>query len=148
MGCCPSKAALKTSYDIDQAIKREAALLERTHRLLLLGAGNSGKSTFIKQILLIYTKGFSKKRLTEYGNAIRRNIFQGLTELYERSYMAVCPPITNQDFQILADLASSWNEGATSNQEWIKKFNGIWNNPIVQQAWEHKDKCLIEINVK
>lgn len=43
-------------------------------KLLLLGAGESGKSTFFKQVKILYEDGYSKEALLNYKNAIYANV--------------------------------------------------------------------------
>lgn len=47
-------------------------------KLLLLGAGESGKSTFLKQMRIIHGYFFSPEELTEYRHTIYRNVIQGM----------------------------------------------------------------------
>ena len=50
---------------------------EKNHfKILLLGAGESGKSTVVKQVKLIYKGNVSKKEIEEYRTAIRRNCIE------------------------------------------------------------------------
>lgn len=53
MGCIESreeKAAIARSKVIDKTLKADGAAASRQAKLLLLGAGESGKSTFVKQM--------------------------------------------------------------------------------------------------
>ncbi|PGG97374.1 hypothetical protein AJ80_09714 [Polytolypa hystricis UAMH7299] len=65
MGCTSSKAvspedriAVKHTAHIDKMIRMDKKLDERTVKILLLGAGESGKSTIIKQMRIIHAGGF------------------------------------------------------------------------------------------
>ena len=51
---------------ITQELKLEKLKYERTHRLLLLGAGESGKSTIVKQMELAFLNGFSDEYRVEF----------------------------------------------------------------------------------
>lgn len=46
-------------------------------KILLLGAGESGKSTFLKQMRLIHGIGFNHDLLLQYQHVIYSNIVQG-----------------------------------------------------------------------
>lgn len=52
-------------------------------KLLLLGTGESGKSTFIKQMRIIYDKGFSEYERREFGTSILRNIIHSMKTMVE-----------------------------------------------------------------
>jgi GTPase SAR1 family protein len=47
-------------------------------RLLLLGTGDSGKSTFVKQMKVSYKNGFSHTELVYYQNVVRTNCIQAM----------------------------------------------------------------------
>lgn len=45
-----------------------------THRLLLLGAGESGKSTIVKQMRILHVNGFSETEKKQKIEDIKKNI--------------------------------------------------------------------------
>ncbi|CDQ71368.1 unnamed protein product [Oncorhynchus mykiss] len=53
------KAEIKRSRNIDKSLKAEKREYKQTHRLLLLGAGESGKSTIVKQMRILHVNGFN-----------------------------------------------------------------------------------------
>jgi hypothetical protein len=48
--------------------------LQATHRLLLLGAGESGKSTIVKQMRILHVNGFSEREKKQKIEDIKKNI--------------------------------------------------------------------------
>eukprot|EP00732_Lithocolla_globosa_P005834 Lithocolla_globosa_v1_NODE_6329_length_1103_cov_7.305344.p1 type:complete len:345 gc:universal NODE_6329_length_1103_cov_7.305344:1041-7(-) len=66
MPCCgESDEAKGVSKDIDKDLKNDKEKAKRTYKILLLGAGECGKSTIMKQLHLIYReKGLEKNRET------------------------------------------------------------------------------------
>lgn len=55
----------------------------RTHKLLLLGAGESGKSTIMKQVKILYLGGFNAEERKMFKQAIERNVIQNMQGLIE-----------------------------------------------------------------
>ena len=55
------------------------------HRILLLGCGEAGKSTFIKQMRIIHSGGFTEKEKLEIKMCIANNILSAVQTLLENS---------------------------------------------------------------
>lgn len=64
------------SADIDRRILKETKAEQHIHKLLLLGAGESGKSTIFKQIKLLFQTGFDEAELRGYISVIHANVYQ------------------------------------------------------------------------
>ncbi|KAI6658400.1 guanine nucleotide-binding protein (G protein), subunit alpha [Oopsacas minuta] len=60
------RQARQKSTDIDKQIKKDERIFSNTIKILLLGAGESGKSTLVKQMKIIHGDGFPTKELEEY----------------------------------------------------------------------------------
>ncbi|KAI8607061.1 guanine nucleotide binding protein, alpha subunit, partial [Chytriomyces sp. MP71] len=79
MGCASSAEALAQSTRskrIDSILRKEkeSEESERPIKILLLGGRETGKSTILKQMKLIYNVQFTPAELIEFKNAIRSNI--------------------------------------------------------------------------
>jgi len=73
----PEEQAQKTrNNEIDKMIVIDRKVDEKIVKLLLLGSGESGKSTFIKQLKIIKGSGFDEKDRTEAVSVIRSNLLQ------------------------------------------------------------------------
>ncbi|KAK2755330.1 g protein alpha subunit [Colletotrichum kahawae] len=64
------------SRDLDRLIRQDEKKMSKEVKLLLLGAGESGKSTVLKQMKLIYAQGFSKNEKLEWKPVVFNNIVQ------------------------------------------------------------------------
>lgn len=85
--CCNGdperKRANDISKQIDEQIKREKIQFRRIVKILLLGAGESGKSTFLKQMRIIHGEDFDTKTLIEFRDTIYSNIVKGMRVLID-----------------------------------------------------------------
>jgi len=70
------------SKEIDKLIDKDKHLLRRQVKLLLLGAGESGKSTFLKQMRIIHGIHFEPELVIEYQHIIYQNILRGNNYYY------------------------------------------------------------------
>lgn len=81
MGCLVSKeekTANERSRQIDNDLKREAYNEARSVKILLLGAGESGKSTFIKQMKFLYLRGYNREECETFKSVVHNNAIQSL----------------------------------------------------------------------
>lgn len=85
MGNKPTKvedtAERAKSKDIEKDLAKEKRLLEKELKLLILGAGESGKSTFLKQIKMIYGQGFTAADIINYKDLIFTNVIKTLQDI-------------------------------------------------------------------
>ena len=79
--CCSGKssAARRLSDRIDKELLASAK--ETVVKLLLLGAGDSGKSTFVKQMKIIHGDGYSTDELNSFKGIIHNNLFASTVEV-------------------------------------------------------------------
>uniref|UniRef100_A0A3B3IGK2 GNAS complex locus n=1 Tax=Oryzias latipes TaxID=8090 RepID=A0A3B3IGK2_ORYLA len=59
------KAKRETNKKIEKQLQKERQAYKATHRLLLLGAGESGKSTIVKQMRILHVDGFNLYKTTK-----------------------------------------------------------------------------------
>lgn len=72
------KRAKLHSSKIEQEICEEAKAEKNVVKILMLGAAESGKSTVIKQIKIIYSRGFSKQELISFKPAVLDNLLTSM----------------------------------------------------------------------
>ena len=77
------KIARNRSKSIDKQLKHEKLQFRRTVKILLLGSGESGKSTFLKQMKIIHGKDFSREELENHKPIIYGNIVKGMKVLID-----------------------------------------------------------------
>ncbi|KAJ8046709.1 Guanine nucleotide-binding protein G(i) subunit alpha [Holothuria leucospilota] len=81
MGCATSaedKAAAERSRMIDRNLKNDGEMAARVVKLLLLGAGESGKSTIVKQMKIIHEEGYSEEDCKQYKPVVYSNTIQSM----------------------------------------------------------------------
>lgn len=75
------KLALKESKAIDTNLGQAGKVEEAIVKVLLLGTGESGKSTIFKQMQIIYEKGFTNTEVSTYKYVLRRNLVESMQSL-------------------------------------------------------------------
>lgn len=87
MGCALSRDYGGTreenlaSRKIDEALRRDKRDVEMEVKLLLLGAGESGKSTFSKQMKIIHLKGFNEEEKHFFKEVIFSNLIMAMRSI-------------------------------------------------------------------
>ncbi|KIY01964.1 uncharacterized protein Z520_02102 [Fonsecaea multimorphosa CBS 102226] len=89
MGCTGSKIdprekeAAQQNAKIERQLRLDRRLESRTVKILLLGAGESGKSTIIKQMRIIHSSGFQDDERVQVKAVIFSNVVVAFRVLYE-----------------------------------------------------------------
>lgn len=86
MGCCQSTEAQEDkarNEEIENQIKRDKLNLRNEVKMLLLGAGESGKSTILKQMKLIHDDGYSLDEREAFKEIIFSNTVQSMRVILE-----------------------------------------------------------------
>ncbi|ROK23408.1 Guanine nucleotide-binding protein G(q) subunit alpha [Anabarilius grahami] len=81
MACCLSeeaKEARRINDEIERQLRRDKRDARRELKLLLLGTGESGKSTFIKQMRIIHGSGYSEEDRRSFTKLVYQNIFTSM----------------------------------------------------------------------
>jgi len=87
MGNCAGSpktmAESKHDKEITKYLKDEKKKLDEEVKLLLLGAGESGKSTIAKQMKILHLEGFSKEERATYKSIIYNNVLSSMKALVQ-----------------------------------------------------------------
>jgi len=142
MHCCagPTTEQDKTNKEISDQLKKDRKKFEDEVRLLLLGAGESGKSTVAKQMKIIHMNGFSESERKEYIAAIHVNIWESCQNLAKACKEIKGLGIKNSSNKNFAEssLTKPFSGTIPTNQrEAIKSF---WNDEGVQEAYARRNE--------
>ena len=88
--CCgPNKEdpASENSHFIDYQLDKERKVYRVTHRLLLLGAAESGKSTIVKQMQIINMDGFRETQRRQFVPKIHNNVRDAVVTMLQAMHL-------------------------------------------------------------
>jgi GTPase SAR1 family protein len=160
MGCTSSKSALATrdetyrSRAIDSALDDERQSELDVVKLLLLGPGESGKSTIFKQMKLMYGVPYNDEERTKYRVYIRQNIMETMERLCIAAYQGDenDPVMLLPEFDLLCEDptrdALNKNFNAFHNfppltEEKAQAVKTLWEHPSIQKAWSIRSSLQI-----
>ncbi|XP_017273189.1 guanine nucleotide-binding protein G(i) subunit alpha [Kryptolebias marmoratus] len=122
MGCTISaedKAAMERSKMIDKNLRDDLEKSSREVKLLLLGAGESGKSTIVKQMKIIHEDGYSEEECKQYKVVVYSNTIQSIMAIIRAMGQLKIDfedPGRADDARQLFVLASTAEEGVMSGE--------------------------------
>lgn len=142
MGCGGSKEnseEAKANAEIDTMIARDKSNLGNEVKLLLLGSGESGKSTVAKQMKIIYMNGFTEEELcgykpSIYGNLVvcMRALIEAASEFeYEIENKTAAENLTRPETEYVSDELPP---------ELAADIKTLWNENAIKQAYERRDE--------
>eukprot|EP00457_Paulinella_chromatophora_P006891 gb/GEZN01006911.1/.p1 GENE.gb/GEZN01006911.1/~~gb/GEZN01006911.1/.p1 ORF type:complete len:378 (-),score=51.71 gb/GEZN01006911.1/:412-1545(-) len=159
MGACCSSSTpgqsnpAETEYNraLDKQFMKETQESNQINKLLLLGAGESGKSTLFKQMLLLYPKSNGSQgdwtqdvELDEYVNIIHNNIVLSMKTLCEQSdeLRMRNPPV--EGTQVNPKLARNkqyildMKEDTFIDMPVAQNFDALWRDPGIQTTYMNR----------
>ena len=106
-------------------------------KILLLGAGGSGKSTIFKQLIRHFGPGFSLSDKQDYTAVIASNVLDSMRILCEET-----PSLSSMDQELLQAKQSIQNNFAGDDELdeiFAKKVQLLWDNPHIKETWQRRD---------
>jgi len=104
---------------------------------LLLGTGESGKSTFAKQLKILHMAGFNKEELAHYKSVLYANIMVGISTLIDQAPKlgyTVNPELANK----LTLFADPNIGNILLTPEIAEDIKVIWKDSAIQSAYENR----------
>jgi len=146
MGCCGGGGEEDggRNKEIDAQLKKEKARLENEVKLLLLGAGESGKSTIVKQMKIIHQSGYSDEERLAFKEVIYSNTIQSMKVILN-SLSKLAIELEKEDNKAKADMISALSaSGDAWNDEVYKAIKDLWADKGVQDC--HARASEIQLN--
>jgi len=141
----------RRSKQIDRELRREERLIRRQVKLLLLGAGESGKSTFLKQMRIIHSVNYDVTAQLEFRKIIYQNILKGMKVLVDaRKKLNI--PLSDQNNELLGDQLLLFDNIATVSNTTFPQFktmlSNLWSDKGIQRAFERRNEFQLTDSVQ
>ena len=135
----------RISAKIDREL--QASCKDKIVKLLLLGAGESGKSTFVKQMKIIHGDGYSTDELKSFISIIHGNLLTSMVEVV-KTMDKLNITLHNSSNTVYASEISSFSTisqfGITIPLEIGKKIKLLWQDDGFQECLKHHWKYAVE----
>ncbi|KAF9521784.1 heterotrimeric G-protein alpha subunit, GPA3-like protein [Crepidotus variabilis] len=144
MGGCVStadRAGKERSDAIDRKIEEDQKRFKRECKILLLGSGESGKSTIVKQMKIIHQDGFTEPELKDYKPTIYRNVLESAHSviIFMKKIGLECEEYSNR---ALADKVLDFKLDEGNDQdiyfppEIAEAIHQLWKDPIIPKIMD------------
>ncbi len=129
---------------VDLALEEAQKQDKFVYKILLLGAGESGKTTVVKQIKMLYKNSIAnatnaEAEALETISALRRNVIEVIQTLIEAS-KTLNIEITNQDIKDKAEFVASLDLNTTLTQELAEDIHSIWMDNDIKKVYARRDE--------
>ncbi|XP_066995562.1 guanine nucleotide-binding protein subunit alpha homolog [Anabrus simplex] len=139
------------SQEIDRMIEKDKQALRRQVKLLLLGAGESGKSTFLKQMRIIHGIKFEPEQMKEYQHVIYQNIIKGMKVLVDARAKLNIPwgNISNSEF---GDQVLRFENSMTLDSRlfllYASPLKALWKDAAIKKAFDRRREFQLSDSVQ
>jgi hypothetical protein len=121
--------------------KKPKTVHKNTMRIILLGIGGSGKSTFSKHMQIIHQGGIDVETAKTYRGILLTNILLGL-----KAIGAQKQDLDNTENYKKSRWISTFDENSPWDDELIERIRSLWDDEGIHETWhEIKDNTLIQL---
>ncbi|MCI4384243.1 hypothetical protein PGIGA_G00036750 [Pangasianodon gigas] len=147
----------RKSKEIDRCINREKTYVKRLVKILLLGAGESGKSTFLKQMRIIHGQDFDQRAKEEFRATIYSNVIKGIRVLVDAREKLHIPwgDSSNQTHgEVLMGFdtrSAMMAQGIVETKvffHYLPNIHSLWADSGIQSAYDRRREFQLGESVK
>ncbi|KAK0191997.1 guanine nucleotide-binding protein alpha-2 subunit [Armillaria mellea] len=155
MGACISSGGVEVT-EADKALHKRAekelkeakAKMASQVKVLLLGSGDSGKSTVLKQMRFIHRVPFSPQEIESYRQLTFDNLTRGLKYVLDAMEdMDLKVQEDNEKYLEVIENARDLRDGESFPMEYYEPLKSLWNDPEVQKAWQRGNEAALPENL-
>ncbi|KAI8991299.1 guanine nucleotide-binding protein alpha-2 subunit [Mycotypha africana] len=140
------------SKAIDKQLKLEKKRAAREIKILLLGAGDSGKSTIIKQMKVIHHDGFSKTECENFRLMIFTNLVGSMQALIESMQRLKLTVDNEQNWKYLSYFEHTAPFHISIHEPFPKKYYeplfSLWKDKSIRNTFEQGHTFAFNENIK
>ena len=139
----------RINKQIEKDLQKYKTMYRTQIKLLLLGTGESGKSTFLKQMRIIYGSGYTNKEREEFKLLIFQNIFQSLQSMiHAMDHLEIQyeNPKSQQYAKAIQAIEIQRDDELLSlNDFYIEAIDCIWNDGGIMKCFDRqKEYSLLD----
>ncbi|KAJ8041779.1 Guanine nucleotide-binding protein G(o) subunit alpha [Holothuria leucospilota] len=141
MGCAMSaeeREAVEKTKAIDKMLKDESVQADKVVKLLLLGAGESGKSTIVKQMKIIHESGFTEEDSKRFKPVVYSNTLQAMVAMIKamkRLGVQYNSPERENDAKQVMEIMMTLQDSEPYSSSLSAALIRLWKDPGIQEVF-------------
>ncbi|KAK9768301.1 Guanine nucleotide-binding protein alpha-2 subunit [Basidiobolus ranarum] len=149
MGVCLSqeeKEARERSSAIDKLIEVDNRRNNKECKILLLGSGESGKSTIVKQMKIIHQNGYTTEELSLFRATIFKNLIDSAQNLVLAMRKLQLEPFEPKNKEYAKVILNVKYEGAYAlklTPEMVEAADSLWKDPITASLLDRQSEFYL-----
>ncbi|XP_001362381.1 guanine nucleotide-binding protein subunit alpha-14 isoform X1 [Monodelphis domestica] len=150
--CCLSaeeKESQRISAEIERQLRRDKKDARRELKLLLLGTGESGKSTFIKQMRIIHGSGYSDEDRKGFTKLVYQNIFtamQAMIRAMETLHIQYISEQNKENAQMIREVEV--DKVSMLPRKQVEAIKKLWEDPGIQECYDRRREYQLSDSAK
>ncbi|XP_025408140.1 G protein alpha q subunit isoform X6 [Sipha flava] len=152
MACCLSEEAKeqkRINQEIDRQLRRDKRDARRELKLLLLGTGESGKSTFIKQMRIIHGSGYSDEDKRGFIKLVYQNIFMAMQSMIRAMDMLkihYSDPTCSERAELIKSV--DFETVTTFESPYVEAIKALWGDAGIQECYDRRREYQLTDSAK
>lgn len=150
--CCLSaeeSERLRIHREIERQLRRDKRDSHRELKLLLLGTGESGKSTFIKQMRIIHGKGYNDTDRKGFTRLVFQNIMTAIQALIKAMESLQIVYVDDHNIEHARKLSQVDADQVSTLDAWqVDAIRKVWNDHGVQSCYDRRREFQLSDSAK
>uniref|UniRef100_A0A1B0CE45 Guanine nucleotide-binding protein subunit alpha n=1 Tax=Lutzomyia longipalpis TaxID=7200 RepID=A0A1B0CE45_LUTLO len=152
MECCLSEEAKeqkRINQEIERQLRRDKRDARRELKLLLLGTGESGKSTFIKQMRIIHGSGYSDEDKRGFIKLVYQNIFmamQSMIRAMDLLKIQYSLPHNQDNAELIRSV--DFETVTTFEPPYVQGIKDLWSDAGIQECYDRRREYQLTDSAK
>ncbi|KAK2837203.1 hypothetical protein Q5P01_014415 [Channa striata] len=151
-GCCISaeeRENQRINEEIEKQLRRDKKDSRRELKLLLLGTGESGKSTFIKQMRIIHGGGYTDEDKKSYAKLVYQNIYTSMQAMIRAmEALSIAFSDTQNQSHANAVLEVEVDKVEDFDQSLAMAVKSLWGDGGIQECYERRREYQLSDSTK
>ncbi|KAK5851564.1 hypothetical protein PBY51_023110 [Eleginops maclovinus] len=152
MECCLSedeKENFRVHKEIERQLRRDKDKSHSEVKLLLLGTGESGKSTFIKQMRIIHGSGYSEADRRGFTRLVFQNIITAMQALIDAMKTLRIDFVDDQNISHAQKLSQVEADQVLTLEAWqAEAIKRVWSDHGVQSCYDRRREFQLSDSAK